>query len=699
MRPSALALLLLAVGAGAEAAEPAARRTDVVDGAFGLSLPDPYRWMEGEGNAEFDAWLKAQGQATRARLDATPALATWRSRLASVASGATTHSRHTQVGDDLFFLRAPAGKERMIVVRGADGKDRVVYDPAQEPGASIRGFSVSNGGRLVAINLSRGGNEIGTLEVFDVATGRRRGFPLGPVWSQFTASWLPDDSGFFYTRMRAATGDDPLQGMAAYVHRLDAGAAGDRLIARAGDGSPLAIAASDFPSIGASPATPWAMLRVSGARASSRGCFAPLADAVAGRAAWRCLWDVPDAIQGGAIIGDTAYVLQAGPTPNRQLLAIDLRDPKASLANARVVVPERPDTVLSDVVAARDGLYLRSMQRGLDRLARVNPATGAATPIAFPIEGTMYVLDAHPQQDGAIVSIEGWTVPTRLYRLRDGVLQDTGLGTLGAPDYAWLVADEVEAPSADGTRVPLSIVYPRDLAKDGSARAILEGYGAYGVSYQPYFDATALEWAKAGNVYATCHVRGGGENGDAWRIGGSGPNKQRGVEDFIACAKELQARGFTVPARTAGYGGSMAGVLLGGAYTTAPQAWGAMAVQAGIFNPVRLLAAKNGANQIAEMGDPRTEDGLKQLAAMDPYQRVRSGAAYPPLMLVVGLADQRVAPWNSGKFGAAVMAVSPTTPVWIRTDEKFGHFATSLSSRAEEMADVFAFFEASMPGR
>lgn len=696
MRHHALALALLASATGAHAAEPA-RRTDIVDSAFGLTLPDPYRWMEGEANAEFDAWLKAHGQASRARLDAIPSLAGWRARLATVASGTTTHSRHTQVGDTLFFLRAPAGKERMLVARRADGRDHVVYDPASEAGASIRGFSVSHGGALVAINISRDGNEIGTLDAFDVATGRRVGTPLSPVWSEFRASWLPDDSGFFYTRMRAASGADPMLGMAAYLHRLAAGADGDRLIARAGDASPVAITANDFPMVGTSPETSWAMLSISGARPSGRGCFAPVADAVEGRARWRCLWDESDAVQGGAIMGDTAYVLQAGRTPNRQLLAIDLRDPDASLAKARVVVAERADTVLSDVVAARDGLYLKSMQRGLDRLVRLDPATGAAVPIRFPIEGTMYVLDAQPNQDGATVSIEGWTVPTKLYRVSGSTLTDTGLGTLGAPDYPDLVAEEAEATSADGTRVPLSIVHRRDLAKDGRARAIVEGYGGYGISYQPFFDPTALEWAKAGNVYATCHVRGGGENGDAWRLGGTGPNKQRGVEDFIACAKELQARGLSSPARTAGYGGSMAGILLGGAYTTAPEAWGAMAVQAGIFNPVRLLAAKNGANQIAEVGDPRTEAGLKQLAAMDPTLRVRSGASYPPLMLVVGLADQRVAPWNSGKFGAAVMAASPATPVWFRTDEKFGHFATSLNSRAEEMADVFAFLEASMP--
>jgi len=140
----------------------------------------------------------------------------------------------------------------------------------------------------------------------------------------------------------------------------------------------------------------------------------------------------------------------------------------------------------------------------------------------------------------------------------------------------------------------------------------------------------------------------------------------------------------------------MGGILLGGAYTTAPEAWGAMAVQSGVLTATRLLVAKNGANQISEMGDPRTDAGLKPVLAMDPYQHVREGVRHPPLLLVTGAVDQRVPPWNSGKFGARVMAASAKTPVWFRTSETFGHFATNTNTQALELADVFAFFDAQL---
>jgi len=679
---------------------PAARTVDTVDHDFGLSLPDPYRWMEGEDNAEFNAWLGAQGAASRARLDALPTLAHWRERLSAAAGASTTHRGHQLVGDRLFFLRAQAGSEDVLMVRHGDGGERTLYDPnAVEGGASIGGFSVSPDGGKVAVNVGFGGNEIGEIALFDVASGERLDDTRKPVWSEFRANWLPDASGFFYTRMRdPGDGEDPLQGMAAYLHLLGQPQSADVLVARAGADDALRIVPSDFPSVHVSAGSDWAVLDISGARASGRACVAPLAEAATGRAAWRCLVADADNVQGAGLHGDTYYLLSAKDASRRRVLALDLRDPQAVPATAKVVVPEPADAVLTEISAASDALYLKSMHGGLDRVERLDYASGARTPVAMPFDGAVYLMRTHPLQAGALLSLEGWTTPAKVYRFDPaaGTLADTGLGTITSMSFPDLVSEEIEATSADGTRVPLSLVHRRDLAKDGRARAIVNGYGGYGMVSQPFFFPVLLEWTQAGNVLADCHVRGGGENGDAWRIAGSGPNKQRGVEDFIACAKELARRGYSTPARTGGFGGSMGGILTGGAYTTEPAAFGAMVVQSGIFNPVRLLAAKNGANQIAEMGDPRTEAGMKQLLAMDPYQRVRDGTAYPPLLLVTGAVDQRVAPWNSGKFGARVLAAAPRTPVWFRTDDQFGHFATNVNAAALEFADIFAFFDAQL---
>ena len=171
----------------------------------------------------------------------------------------------------------------------------------------------------------------------------------------------------------------------------------------------------------------------------------------------------------------------------------------------------------------------------MDHIERIDYASDALHPVAMPGDGTVALMRTDPRQDGALLSLEGWITPRKVsrYNPASGKLTDTGLGTLGAPVYAELTAEEIEATSADGTRVPLSVIHPRALARDSTARAIVFGYGGYGMSMQPFFAPLFQEWPKAGNVMAICHVRGGGENGDAWRTAGTGPNKkQRGIERF-----------------------------------------------------------------------------------------------------------------------------------------------------------------------
>jgi prolyl oligopeptidase len=296
-----------------------------------------------------------------------------------------------------------------------------------------------------------------------------------------------------------------------------------------------------------------------------------------------------------------------------------------------------------------------------------------------------------------VFTLQGWTVPRVAFRYGGAraALQDLKLGATAPAEYSNLEAEETTAKSADGTPVPLSIIHRKDSRPDRTAIAILEGYGGYGISEQPSFNPLLLEWVEAGHVFAVAHVRGGGEKGDRWRLGGRGASKERGIEDFIACAEALESVGWSKPGHVAAFGGSMGGVLVGGAITRAPAAFGAAIIQAGILNPSRLIAAANGANQFAEVGDPQTPEGLGMAAAMDPYQRIKDGTSYPPVLLIVGLNDHRVSTWQSGKFGARLQAASSTTrPIWFRTDGDMGHFSTALGAQALEFSDTFAFAEA-----
>lgn len=683
---------------------PRARIVDAADQAFGLRLPDPYRWMEGEHNAEFDTWLKAQGRVGRARLDATARIGFWRERLAQVARGGVINRLQQPAGGRIFFLRLREGREGVLMVRDADGRERVLFDPAAHSSGQLTvgltNYSPSPDGAHVAINVQHGGGEITRVEVLKVADGSPAGDAIEDIWGELAVSWLPDGSGFTYTQLappgeRNAT--DPLLDERVRLHRLGTSPQSDPQLIAHGLNKSVPMELNETAILDVTEDSDFALLAIGGARPEERVCIARRIDAVKPGAQWLCPVGYDDNVQQFALHGTHLYLASMKGHPNGQLLELSAASAGVGLKSASTVVPEAATAVISGLAAASDGLYIRRLRGGPDELLRLWYGQSAAAPVPLPFPGAIYLLATDARAAGAVFTLQGWTRPRAAYLTtrEHPALTDLHLGADAPADYSDITAEELSVRSADGTEVPLSLIHRKEAKPPLAEVAILEGYGAYGISLQPSFDPFVLEWVKAGHVYAVAHVRGGGEKGDAWRLAGSRLVKERGIEDFIACEQWLVAQGWSRPGKVLAWGGSAGGILVGGAITRNPKAFGAAAIQSGELNPSRLGAAKNGANQFAEVGDPSTPDGLKSLAGMDPYQRLKPGVTYPPVLLIVGLNDNRVAPWASGKFGARLMSLTGgDQSVWYRVDEDMGHFTTAQAAGARESADVYGFAEA-----
>ncbi|RDI98745.1 S9 family peptidase [Dyella solisilvae] len=703
-------LLSLAASTMAVSAEapPVARTVDVVDHPFGMNLPDPYRWMEGKDNAEFQAWLKAQGEYTRRQLDGLPGSASWRDRLQVISQKLALQVSPATAAGRLFYLQIEGATSGKLMLREPDGTQRLLLDPATTQGgkgpSGIASYAPSPDGKRVAVNLDQGGSEITRIRVLDVEHGGWLPDEVGPVWSEMRASWLPDSSGFTYTQMAQPSDqaqDDPMQDMRVRLHRL-----GDKqdvdvvLVSRATGGIPLD--AREMPLADVQQDGPWALMEIGGARAESRWCYARRDDLLRGSAAWRCPVDYADNVHEVALHGDTLYLMSMKDHPNGRMLALDLRSGPSKLAQAREVLAESGDAVLSHMRASRDALYAKRMTGGIDGFQRIDYTTGHATPIALPFAGSADSFATDARDDGFVTTLDGWIKPWTLLRYRPNAssMQDVTPHASGAIDFSDLTVTEVEATSRDGARVPLTIIHRKDAVPDHQNRSIVEAYGGYGISMQPFYSPRRLQWVKGGGVYAIAHVRGGGDKGDAWHRAGQGANKGNSVNDLIASAEALNQLGYSSPERTAIFGQSFGGLLMGNAIAQSPQSFGAAVIGVGMLNPVRLLEQRNGANQIAETGDPRTADGLRTLLAMDAYQRIRPGVAYPAVLLMVGLNDSRVEPWETGKFAARLRAASSETrPVWIRTDANAGHMTSTVASSVAESVDMYAFLDAQLPGR
>ncbi len=698
-------LLAMAAPALAQSAPPIAKTDDTVDHLYGLTIPDPYRWMEGPNNTAFRDWLKAQGAAGRARLDASPVMQKWQTRLNAASASVVSNGDQHRVGNRLFYQHLDSGKQGVLHVRLEDGSDKVLFDPNTVTGGahvSITGYSVSPDGHRVALNVDHGGAEITSLEIYDVDSGQKLADTVDHIWGEFQAQWIGNDR-FTYTQMAPATGQtDPMINMHVKLHVLGSDAAADAVVVPAGGLPGVAMVPNEFPLLYSDPSSSWSALQIGGARAEGRMCIAPTADVVAGHAQFRCLVDYADEVTGFTILGNTVYLTSVKGAPNGRILAIDLSKPGATLADARVALPEDKDQIVTATAAAKDGLYVKRMHLGIDGFIRIG-ADGAVRPIALPFDGAAALVDTDSLRDGLVFSLQGWARPKTVFAYDPATqgLTDLKVGTSSPRDYSALVETETgEAKSLDGTMVPITIIKPKGYTPDPKTLAIVLAYGAYGITIsQPSFDPMSLEWVADGHLYVIAGIRGGGEKGDSWRLDGKGPNKHHSVEDFVAAADALTAKGYSDAKHIALYSASAGGIIVGGAIDRFPTHFGAAISHAGMLNPTRLAADANGANQYAEFGDPNTEAGFKSLYAMDAYDNLKPGVAYPAVMLDVGLNDNRVAPWNSGKYGARLLAdnAGPNL-ILFRTDADAGHFGTSLSQKAAEDADHYTFVEMTLGG-
>ena len=267
-------------------------------------------------------------------------------------------------------------------------------------------------------------------------------------------------------------------------------------------------------------------------------------------APWRKIVSSEDIVSPGAdnsvaIHESTLYLLVDKDAPNRKLVSLDLNHPE--IANAALLVPQS-DAVLVGIYAAADGLYLES-KRGVSfelRRSAYGPQLNWEK-IALPYGGTISTIDANVRLPGVIFRLESWKESDQafIYDPSSNQVLNTALVQKHPADFSGYEAREVEATSADGTKVPLSILCRKNLVLDGSHPTLYEGYGAYGISNDPYFDPRTLAWLERGGVWAMAHVRGGGEFGEAWHNAGRKETKQHTIDDMVAAAQYLIQQGYT----------------------------------------------------------------------------------------------------------------------------------------------------------
>jgi oligopeptidase B len=396
--------------------------------------------------------------------------------------------------------------------------------------------------------------------------------------------------------------------------------------------------------------------------------------------------------------GDHLYIRTNRGCPNFRLV----RAPVADAAPTRweEVLPHRDDTLLEGLEVFDDFLVVLERRDGLLQL-RVRPWSGDGEHyvdfgepayLAFPIHN--FELTA-----GTLRYVyTSLTTPMSTYdydmRSRERTLRkrEEVVGTFDPADYR---TERLHAVAADGERVPISLVYRRDLRAPGENPLLLYGYGSYGYSMDAAFSSPRLSLLDRGFVFAIAHIRGGQELGRRWYDAGRLLQKKNTFTDFIACAEHLVQAGYADPAKVFASGGSAGGLLMGAVVNLRPELWRGVVAAVPFVDVVTTMLDEDiplTTGEYDEWGNPHDKVYYEYMLSYSPYDNV-AAKAYPAMMVTTGLHDSQVQFWEPAKWVARLRALkTDDRRLILRTNMDAGHGGRSGRFRAHrETAQVYAF--------
>jgi prolyl oligopeptidase len=365
-------------------------------------------------------------------------------------------------------------------------------------------------------------------------------------------------------------------------------------------------------------------------------------------------------------------------------VCLEPQHPSSPLGEIVLLDAPGPRESLGDVRASCDALYVSRLENVQGRVLRLDrdPNGWQKSEVPLPEGGTVRIVSADRLGPNVQFLFESYLVPPTLY----------GYAAEGTPqplhslpprfDAAGLVTEQFEARSTDGTMIPYFVTHGR--GKMAPRPTILYGYGGFEVALLPSYSALAgMLWLNEGGNYVVANIRGGGEFGPAWHDAARKANRQRAFDDFAAVAQDLVVRGFCRPDQIGAMGGSNGGLLVATLMVQHPELIGAVVCQVPLTDMLAYMRIGAGASWEAEYGDPSDPQLRPIIAGYSPYQNVRSGRRYPPLLLLTATTDDRVTPAHARKLAARMQAQGHR--VWFYENTDGGHAGAADHRQAAEM--------------
>jgi prolyl oligopeptidase len=682
---------------------PEARRLDLTEEIFGHQVSDPYRWMEETDRAERADWLQAQAglfAAQRAGWPGRDVLAERVRELLNVGLVGTPLWR----GERSFFTRRDPGQEHAVLCTQAvpGGPVEVLIDPvAIDPSGltTLDAWQPDKEGRLLAYQLSEGGDEESLLRVLDVETGSVVDGPIDRC-RYSNVAWLPGGKAFYYTRRLpawAVPAGESQYHRRVYLHQVGAPADEDVLIFGSGRDK------TDYYYASVSRDGRWLVLSASRGTAPRNDLWlADLSLSDVTTPELRVVQEGVDA-QTSVRVGRDGllYVFTDLDAPRGRIAVADPVS-AADRASWRELIGEDPEAVLRGYAIldgaelARPVLVASWTRHALSEVTVHDLASGTRlAALDLPGLGTAGGLSERPEGGPETwFGYTDYTTPPLVLRFD---ARDSSVGTWavapGSVAVPAVTARQVTYQSLDGTPVRMLVISDAFDGPPGEPRpTILTGYGGFDISLTPAYAPSALAWVAAGGVYAVANLRGGSEEGEEWHRAGMLDKKQNVFDDFRCAAEALIRDGWTTAGQLAISGGSNGGLLVGASLVQQPSLYAAVICSAPLLDMVRYERFGLGQTWNVEYGSASDPVQFEWLLSYSPYHHVVPGTAYPAVLFTVFTNDTRVDPVHAYKMCAALQhATSSGSPVLLRAEDQVGHGARAVSRAADLAGDTLAF--------
>lgn len=679
--------LVLSASAQAQFRYPETRKSDQQDIYHGVTVADPYRWLEDDRSEETGQWVKRQNEVTDAYFAQIPYRKQLQDRLEKVYNY-PKYSAPFESGGWYYFYKNDGLQNQAVLYRQKEinGKAEVVLDPnglSADGTTGLKQFSLSKDGKFAAYALSKGGSDWMDIFVMDMNTLKTLDDKL--EWVKVSGiAW--QGNGFYYSRYPKPEGSALAavnENHQVWYHTIGTAQSGDRLVFE-DKAHP-----QRFNIVYTLEDEDYAFLTISdrGKGLDGNAVFYQKK----GEKDFRPV--VAEITNSSYSIfhneGNKFYIRTNDKAPNDKVMTYE-----AASGKWADLLPEKPEP-LQGVNAAGGKLFVSYMKDVTTRVYVHDLNGKLQSEVKLPGVGTAGGFGGKAKDKSVFYSFTSFTFPSTTYRYDIA----TGQSVLfRRPEVDFNPEDfetrQVFYNSKDGTRIPMFITHKKGIKLNSSNPTLLYGYGGFNVSLNPGFSPLLIPFLEQGGVYAQANLRGGSEYGEAWHEQGMKLKKQNVFDDFIAAGEYLIANKYCDPAHLALRGGSNGGLLVGAVINQRPDLARVAIPQVGVMDMLRFQKFTIGWNWIADYGSSDNAEEFKVLHGYSPLHNIKSGVNYPATLITTADHDDRVVPAHSFKYAAELQAKagsSSANPLLIRIDTNSGHGASNTRKNIEQTADIYGF--------